>query len=81
MTATNILSSSADIYAQVINTEGITNAPNITVSPCTKPELKILGQVGGDVQLLNLAGGQKSKDVFTKSYTVWDPGSDFCKSI
>ncbi|MGO9038811.1 MAG: hypothetical protein ACLPX1_09340 [Steroidobacteraceae bacterium] len=81
MTATNILSSSADIYAQVINTEGITNAPNITLAPCTKTQLVILGQVGGDVQLLNLAGGKKSMDVFTKTYTVWDPGSDFCKSI
>jgi hypothetical protein len=82
MTATNILGSQADIYVQVIHTEGVTHAPNIGLAPCSKQELKITGQIGGEAKLLGLTKGAPStKDVFTKTFTRWDPASNFCKGI
>ncbi len=78
----NVLASQADIYAQIIHTEGTTHTASITPMPCSKIELKIDGQVGGDAQLLGMTPGAKTaKTVFTKTYTRADPGSDFCKSI
>jgi hypothetical protein len=82
LTATNVLNSNADIYVQVISTEGVTHAPNITLAPCTKTQLKITAQSGGDANLLGLTGKAKTaKDLFTKEFIQWDPGSNFCKSI
>ena len=82
LTATNILSSKADVYVQVIHTDGVTHSPNITLAPCTKTELKITAQTGGDANLLGLTGKAKTAtDIYTKTFTKWDPGSSFCKSI
>jgi hypothetical protein len=82
MTATNVLTSSADIYFQVLHTEGVTHASNITVAPCSKIELKVTGQSGGDAQLFGLTPGAKtSKDAFTKTFTRWNPATNFCKSV
>jgi hypothetical protein len=82
VTATNVLNSNADIYVQVISTEGVTHAPNITLAPCTKTQLKITAQSGGEANLLGLTGNAKKvKDLFTKEFTQWDPGSNFCKSV
>jgi hypothetical protein len=82
VTATNILSSSADLYFQVIHTEGVTHSSNITVAPCSKIELKVSGQSGGDAQLFGLTKGAKTnKDLFSKTFTRWDPPTNFCKSV
>ncbi len=82
ITATNILGSQADIYVQVIHTEGVTHAPNIGLAPCSKQELKITGQIGGEAKLLGLTKGTPAtKDVFTKTFTRWNPASNFCKGI
>jgi hypothetical protein len=82
VTATNILASSADIYFQVIHTEGVTHSSNITIQPCSKIELKVSGQTGGDAQLFGLTKGAKTiKDVFSKTYTRWQPPTNFCKSV
>jgi hypothetical protein len=79
---TNALASQADIYTQIIHTEGTTHAANISLAPCSKIELKIDGQVGGDAQLLGMTPNAKTtKTVFTKTFTRWNPASDFCKSI
>ena len=82
LTATNILASKADVFVQVINTEGVTHAPNVTVAPCSKIQLKITAQSGGEANLLGLTGKAKTiTDLFTKEFTRWDPASNFCKSI
>jgi hypothetical protein len=78
----NALASQADIYAQIIHTEGTTHAANITPVPCSKIELKVDGQVGGDANLLGIVKGSTStKTVFTKTFTRWNPASNFCKSV
>jgi len=82
VTASNILASQADVYVQVIHTEGVTHSANITLAPCTKTELNITAQSGGDANLLGLTDNAKTvKDLFTRTFTKWDPGSSFCKSI
>jgi hypothetical protein len=82
MSVSNILSSKADVFVQVIHTEGVTHSSNMTLAPCTKIELKVTGQKGGDAQLFGLTqGASTAKDIFTKTYTEWRPGSKFCKSI
>jgi hypothetical protein len=78
----NALSSQADVFVQVLHTQGVTHAANITLVPCSKVELKVTGQVGGDAQLLGLTpGASRTKDIFTKTFTRWNPASNFCKSI
>jgi hypothetical protein len=82
MSVSNTLSSSADLFVQIIHTEGVTHSSNVTLAPCTKIQLKVSGQEGGDAQLFGLTSGAKTtKDLFTKEYTQWNPGSNFCKSI
>jgi hypothetical protein len=82
MSVTNALASNADLFVQVIHTEGATHAPNISLAPCKKVQLKVTGQWGGDATLFNLIPGASStKDIYTKEFDRWDPGSDFCKSV
>jgi len=82
MTASNALASNADVYAQVIHTEGVTHSSNLSLAPCTKIELKVTGQIGGEMQLFNLTpNAKKTVDTFDKTYTEWRPGSQFCKSV
>lgn len=82
MSASNILASSADLFVQIIHTEGVTHSSNISLAQCTKTELKVLGQAGGDAKLFGLTDkASATKDLFTKTFTQWDPGSDFCKGV
>jgi hypothetical protein len=86
MSATNVLGSSADVYVQFIHTEGVTHSSNISLAPCTKIELKVTAQAGGDAQLFGITSSGKknatsTKDLFTKTFTQWKPASNFCKGI
>jgi hypothetical protein len=82
MSVSNTLASKADVFVQVIHTEGVTHSSNVTLAPCTKIELKVTAQEGGDAQLFGLtSGASTTKDLFTKTYTEWRPGSKFCKGI
>jgi hypothetical protein len=82
MSVSNTLASSADVYVQIIHTEGVTHASNLTPTPCSKLELKVVGQVGGDARLFGLTNAATThRDTFTKTYTEWRPGSKFCKSL
>jgi hypothetical protein len=78
----NVLTSNADIYAQIIHTEGTTRGAAISLVPCSKVQLKIDGEVGGDANLLGIIKGSSAvKNVFNKTYVQWDPPSNFCKSV
>lgn len=82
VTASNILSSNADVYIQFITTEGVTHSSNVTPFPCSKQEIKLTAQGGGDAQLFGLTtGATTTTDLFTKTFTRWDPASDFCKKV
>jgi hypothetical protein len=82
MSVTNALASNADLFVQVIHTEGTTHAANITPAPCSKIELKVTGQWGGDATLFDLVpNASATRDIYTKTFTRWNPASDFCKSV
>lgn len=82
VTASNILSSNADVFIQFITTEGVTHSSNVTPFPCSKQEIKLTAQGGGDAQLFGLtSGATTTTDLFTKTFTRWDPASDFCKKV
>jgi hypothetical protein len=82
MSVTNALASNADLFVQVIHTEGVTHASNITPAPCSKIQLKVTGQWGGDATLFDLVpNASATRDLFTKTFTRWNPASDFCKSV
>ena len=77
----NLLASKADVYVQVIHTEGVTHASNMTLAPCSKQQLKVSGQVGGDASLFGKSASSPTTDLFSKEFIRWNPASDFCKSI
>jgi hypothetical protein len=82
MSVTNALASNADLFVQIVHTQGVTHAANITLAPCSKIQLRVSGQWGGDATLFNLVPGASStKDFFTKDFTRWAPATDFCKSV
>ena len=82
MTASNVLASNADVYVQFIATEGVTHSSNITLAPCTKTQIKFTGEGGMSAQFFGLTqGATKSADFFTKEFTEWNPGSNFCKGV
>ncbi|HLY59832.1 MAG TPA: hypothetical protein VKV95_03610 [Terriglobia bacterium] len=82
VTASTILASNADVFVQFVTTEGVTHSANQTPFPCSKQEIKLLAQGGGDADLMGLTkGASTTKDLFTKTFTRWDPASDFCKKI
>jgi hypothetical protein len=81
-TASNILASKADVFVQFITTEGVTHSPNETLAPCSKQEMKFTVQAGAEAQLMGLTpGAHTTTDLLSKTYTRWDPASDFCKSV
>jgi hypothetical protein len=82
MTASNVLSSNADVYIQFIATEGTTHASNITPMPCSKQEIKFDIDAGTAAQFFGLtSGASASVNLYTHTYTHWAPASDFCKSV
>jgi hypothetical protein len=82
VTASNILSSNADVYVQFIATEGVTHSASETPFPCSKQEIKFTGQGGTSAQFFGLTDGAKGvTDLFTKTFTRWDPASNFCKGV
>jgi hypothetical protein len=82
MTASNVLTSNADVYIQFIATEGTTHASNITPVPCSKQEIKFDIDAGTAAQFFGLtSGASASVNLYTHTYTHWAPASDFCKSV
>lgn len=82
VTASNILASNADVFVQFIATEGTTHSSSQTPFPCSKQEIKFTAQGGTSAQFFGLTDGAKSiADLYTKTFTRWDPASDFCKKV
>jgi hypothetical protein len=82
MTASNVLSSNADVYIQFIATEGTTHAANVTPVPCSKQEVKFDVDAGTAAQFFGLTNGASSStSLFTKTYTHWVPDTAFCRGV
>jgi hypothetical protein len=78
----NALASKADAYVQIIHSAGTTYSSTLTPAPCSKFQLEIAGQWGAEASLMGMFPDAKTmKSLFSKTYTRWDPASDFCKSV
>jgi hypothetical protein len=60
VTASNILGSSADVFIQIIQTEGVPHSSKVTLAPCTKIELKATAPLGGEANLFSLTKDAKT---------------------
>jgi len=82
VTAKNILGSNADVYVQFVFTEGSTHSADTSPMPCSKQQIKIDVDAGGDAQLFGLTPGAKtSTNLYTKQYNRYTPVTDFCKKV
>jgi hypothetical protein len=82
----NILKSSADIYAQVVSTHGVTESGSSVIIPCSNVTVEVAGQIGINANLFGkdiVGNGQApvehTKDVFNKSWNKNTGG--VCASI
>lgn len=82
MTASNVLSSNADVYMQFIFTEGSTHSANVSMVPCSKKEMKFDVDAGTAAQFFGLTNGASSSvSLYTHTFTRAVPDSPFCNSV
>lgn len=82
VTASNILTSSADVFVQFLPSEGVTHAASTSPMLYSKQEIKFDAPGGLGAKLFGLTGGaQNTTTLFTRTMTRWDPASDFCKKV
>jgi hypothetical protein len=78
----NVLKSNADVYAQLVSTEGVVHAPTISMVPCSKKWIEFSVQVGTAAQLFGLTPGAKAfTTLYSKKYSKADPPSNFCEKV
>ncbi len=80
--ASNVLKSSADVYAQLISTEGTVHSSAISMIPCSKKWISFEGVVGTAADIAGLTpNAKRSAVVFQKRYDKADPPSNFCEKV
>lgn len=80
--ASAVLKSNADVYAQLISTEGVVHAPVISMIPCSKKWISFEGVVGTAANIAGLTpNAKRSAVVFQKRYDKADPPSNFCEKV
>lgn len=78
------IKSKADVFAQLIVTEGVTRTGSSTIHPCSWIKTVLTAQVGMNYSLFGLHKGAKdtTKDVWTKDWIRVDPpGATLCVNI
>ena len=81
-TVSNVLKSKADVYAQLVSTEGAVHAPTITMVPCSKKWIEFSAQVGTAADIAGMTpNAKRSTTVFSKKYSKADPPSNFCEKV
>jgi hypothetical protein len=80
--AANVLKSNADVYAQLVSTEGVVHSSAISMIPCSRKWIQFEGVVGTAADIAGLTpGAKRSAVVFTKKYDRADPPSNFCEKV
>jgi hypothetical protein len=81
-TVSNVLKSKADVYAQLVSTEGAVHAPTISMVPCSKKWIEFSAQVGTAADIAGMTpNAKRSTTVFSKKYSKADPPSNFCEKV
>lgn len=83
---TNTLKSSADVYAQLVSTHGVTESGSSVIVPCSNVTVEVAGQIGINANLFgkDIVGNGKApvehnKDVFDQKWNKNTGGA--CASI
>ncbi len=80
--ASNVLKSNADVYAQLISTEGTVHSPAISMVPCSRKWISFEGVVGTAANIAGLTpDAKRSVVLFQKRYDKADPPSNFCEKV
>jgi hypothetical protein len=78
----NVLKSKADVYAQLVSSEGAVHAPTISMVPCSKKWIEFSAQVGTAANIAGMTpNATRSTTVFSKKYSKADPPSNFCEKV
>jgi hypothetical protein len=78
----NVVKSNADVYAQLVSTEGVVHAPTISMVPCSKKWLEFSAQIGTAANIAGMTpNAKRSTTVFAKKYERADPPSNFCEKV
>jgi hypothetical protein len=80
--ASNVLKSSADVYAQLISTEGAVHSPATAMIPCSRQWISFEGVVGTAADIAGITPtAKRSATVFQKRYDKAVPPSNFCEKV
>jgi hypothetical protein len=78
----NVLKSQADVYAQLVSTEGVVHASAISMVPCSKKWIEFSAQIGTAANIAGMTpNASRSTTVFSKKYEKADPPSNFCEKV
>jgi hypothetical protein len=80
--ASGVLQSKADVYAQLVSTEGTVHSSAISMLPCSRKWISFEGVVGTAADIAGLTpDAKRSAVVFKKQYDKADPPSNFCEKV
>jgi hypothetical protein len=65
-------------YFQVVISTTASASGSLSLVPCKQFTMNLNGQVGADSKFLGSSTSTPTKDIFTKSYSRWDPGAKIC---
>jgi hypothetical protein len=78
----NVVKSSADVYAQLVSTEGVVHSSAISMLPCSKKWIEFSAQIGTAANIAGLTpNAQRSTTVYQKKFEKADPPSNFCEKV
>ena len=78
----NALSTDGAAYFQMIGTSASSYSGMSSISPCSRYDLSLVGQVGASAEVWGKSIGTVSKEVFRKGMTRVDPpGMKLCENI
>ena len=81
---TNSLKSEGDLFVQLVSAAGVTRSGAMILVPCSKVDIKFIGQMGVNANLFGVEIGENKHtiDVFTKDFSrVNPPGAKPCADI
>jgi hypothetical protein len=78
----NVIKSSADVYAQLVSTEGVVHSPAISMVPCSKKWIEFSAQIGTAANIAGLTpDAKRTATVWQKKFSKADPPSNFCEKV
>ena len=69
-------------YFEMVTSAGMSFTGMSAIVPCTRHDIHLWGKVGVSAQLMGIAVGQTSKDIYKTDFTRIDPpGTKLCESV